>query len=320
MSVRYLLLVVAVGCATSDRDVIDEVVSDELIAPCPVGQWCIETATTSDSTRVSALLRGVWAVSPDDVFAVGHGGTILHRTGSAWTVMPSGTTSNLHAVWAASSSDVWAAGAGGIVLHFNGTAWSTVPSGRTVDVDAVWGSSATDVWFAGSTQVTRWNGTGMSKSLEVGGLLLSISGTSPNDVWTTGENTFLRHFTGSWQPTIKPIAGVSTMSAVLAIATNDVWVSEAVPGKETLRSTNGGASWTPHPASNGGFKSLSARASNDILGVGGTSVGHWDGSAWAIATPFGSTVSIQSVTTTPPTTAGQAWLVGENGLIAHLVL
>ncbi len=44
-------------------------------------------------------LHGVWGSGPDDVFAVGDLGTILHYDGHDWDMMPSGTDANLYAVW-----------------------------------------------------------------------------------------------------------------------------------------------------------------------------------------------------------------------------
>jgi len=310
--IRYLLLALVVGCTTSDLYALEEVTSAEAVA-CS-GGWCDETVTGV------SFLYSVWAVSPDDVFAVGAGGTILHRHDSTWTVMPSGgTTANLHAVWAASSTDAWAAGSGGVILRFDGTAWSSISSGMTWDINAMWGSSSTDVWFAGAAEMMHWDGAAFT-AWPAGGTFLSVSGSGPLDVWVTGENTYLRHHTGtgSWA-TIKS-TGTSTMSAVLAIAPNDLWASGPLIGKETMHSTDGGVSWTPYPALSGGFTSMAARASNDIWAIGGRTVGEWTGSMWSDTQPFGSTVSLQSVTTTPITTAGHVWVVGGSGLIRHRVL
>src|SRR5260221_13237206 len=35
---------------------------------------------------------------------------------------------NLQAVWGSGPNDVWAVGAGGVILHWNGTAWTSSPS------------------------------------------------------------------------------------------------------------------------------------------------------------------------------------------------
>jgi hypothetical protein len=254
-------------------------------------------------------LHSVWAVDADNVFAVGDGGTILHRINSAWSVMASGVTSNLRGVWAASASDVWAVGMGGTVLRFNGTSWSAITGATTSDIDAVWGSSATDVWLVGSGVVTHWNGTAFS-SMSFAGTLLSVSGTGPTDVWVAGENTYLHHFTGTWS-TVDPVIGTSTFFAVLAVGAKDVWATDFVLNKESVHYD--GSKWTPRKTNGGIFMGLAARASDDVWGVGGNDVGRWTGLAWTTTQPFGANVSLWSVTTT----VGNMWIVGDSALIEH---
>jgi hypothetical protein len=308
---RYplLVLVLVAGCISSETGESEQ--SSDLeaaaaaIPACPTGTWCVETAPVTGT-----LLHAIWAVSANDVFAVGDGGTILRRqNGNAWTQMVSGTTANLRGLWAASSSDVWAGGVGGVILHFNGTAWSSV-TGATTDVDAVWGSGSNDVWFCGSGTVLRRANNAFTK-FTFAGTLLAVSGTGPNDVWVTGENTNTHHWNGSTWTTVNPGAGTSTLLTVLARATNDVWVADFMPNKETLRFN--GSKWVAQKTSGSLFNSMSALSASDIWGAGGNDVGHWDGTAWTSTQAFGSNAAMWSVTTVP----GHAWLVGSSALIAH---
>jgi hypothetical protein len=305
-----LLLVLVAGCLSnetgeSERSSDLEAVAAVAIPVCPTGTWCVETAPVAGT-----LLHAIWAVTANDVFAVGDGGTILRRqNGNAWTQMVSGTTANLRGLWAASSTDVWAGGVGGTILHFNGTAWSAV-TGATSDVDAVWGSSATDVWFCGSGTVLRWTGSAFTK-FSFAGTLLAVSGTGPSDVWVTGENTNTHHWNGSAWTTVNPGAGTSTLLTVLAIASNDVWVADFMPTKETLHFN--GSKWVAQKTSGALFNGMSALSTNDIWGAGGNHVGHWNGAAWTSEQPFGTSAAMWSVTTVP----SNAWLVGSGALIAH---
>lgn len=278
------------------------------IPACATGQWCTEAAPAA-----GVLLHAVWAVSANDVFAVGDDGTILRRqNGNAWVDMNAPTTANLRGVWGSSSSDVWAGGVGGALLHFNGSTWSAVGT-QTSDIDAVWGSGPNDVWFCGSGSVLRWTGSSFTK-FSFAGTLLAVSGTGPNDVWVTGENTNTHHWNGSSWATISPGAGTTTYFTVLAVAPNDAWVSSFITGKDTMHFT--GSKWTAQKAMLTMFNSMSARSATDIWGVGGTGrIGHWDGSTWTVAQPFGS-VAMWSVSTI----AGHAWVVGDNSLIVHRAL
>jgi hypothetical protein len=312
VSVVLGLVVGLAGCIAPEPEEAErssdlDVGTDVAIPACTTGGWCSEAAPVS-----GVLLHGVFAVSANDVFAVGDGGTILRRqNGNAWVQMTSGTTANLRGVWASSSTDVWAGGIGGVVLHFDGTSWSLV-AGATSDVDAVWGSGPSDVWFCGSSVVLRWTGAGFTK-FNFAGTMLAVSGTGPNDVWVTGENTNTHHWNGSAWTTVSPGAGTTTYLTVLAVAPNDVWVSDFLPPKETMHFT-GATKWTAQKISSSMFNSMSARSASDIWAVGsGGRIGHWNGSAWsALDQPFGS-VAMWSVTTT----TGHAWLVGDGSLIAH---
>ena len=316
MTMRALLLAMVCGCTVADLTAAGEpdesqLLSQSTIAPCPTGQWCVETPASMTS---GPLLHAVWAIDANTVFAVGDNGTILQRIdGNDWTPMPSGTTSNLRAVWGSSATDVWAGGGPGTILHFDGTSWSTV-SAQISSVDSIWGANANSVWITGATVVLRWNGTSFT-TFALGGRLLSVSGTSPTDVWATGENASVRHYTGtSWGMLLSTIG--NSMYTVLALTPTDVWVSGPVAGKETAHYN--GSRWTtfktaPVASDAVSFTSMSALATNDVWGVGNSKIGHWNGTAWSLEEPFGSAQQLWSVSTVP----GHVWVVGLNGLIVH---
>lgn len=72
------------------------------------------------------LLRAGWVADPglSEAYAVGHGGTILHRTGDGdWQVEKSGTDANLYAVAARSATEVFAVGDRGVILRRVGGSW-----------------------------------------------------------------------------------------------------------------------------------------------------------------------------------------------------
>ncbi|MHC4600687.1 MAG: fibronectin type III domain-containing protein, partial [Planctomycetota bacterium] len=77
-------------------------------------------------------LRGVWAATATDVFAVGDNGYILYYDGNTWLEMNSGTTQALNDVWGTSLTDVWAVGAAGTTLHFDGNGWTSVANTTSV--------------------------------------------------------------------------------------------------------------------------------------------------------------------------------------------
>jgi hypothetical protein len=118
------------------------------------------------------LLRGIAAISPRDVWAVGihlagnsERALVEHWDGMRWRVagvpQPATFHVDLNAVTAVSATDVWAVGGTvsrrahlrTVIEHWNGRAWAVVaapqrPHGRD-SLSAVSASAATDVWAAG---------------------------------------------------------------------------------------------------------------------------------------------------------------------------
>ena len=181
------------------------------------------------SRTLSAALPGVWGTGPDDVWAVGYGGTILHWDGSAWFLVPSdptewlslpweatgrrlgrrdrghhpalgwrglvcfrrGTAESLYGLWGSGPNDVWTVGNAGTIRHWDGAAWSAVASGTSYSLWRVWGSAPNDVWAAGYSTST------------LAGVIVHWDGAT----WS-------------------PVSGAAPMKAVGVSGTgpNDVWV------------------------------------------------------------------------------------------------
>lgn len=272
-------------------------------ATCPSGQWCTETAPIASTVK----LVSAWAADASHVFAVGDAGTIVLRDCSAWTALSSGTTMNLTGVWAASGSDAWAVGDAGTLLHWDGSTW-TATAGQTADFTAVWGTTSSDVWaVTAGGQALHYDGTSWTPS-NLGGVLLSVSGTGANDVWAAGESAYVRHYTGTWGPTIDP-AGDPTYFAVLARSPTNVWVTSAIPGKETM--SFNGSTWTAHTTNSAIIQGLWARADADIWGVASKKIEHWNGTAWSTAQQ--EAVPMFGVTGT----STDVYVVGQAATILH---
>jgi len=121
-------------------------VGDGLIAHWDGSAWSVVTPPAPSPMPV---LFDVWGTGPADVWVAGEGGTLLWYDGSAWTVVPSGTTETLRALWGSASNDVYAVGDNGTILHFDGTSWTSETPPSSERLDGVWGSSGSDVFAVG---------------------------------------------------------------------------------------------------------------------------------------------------------------------------
>lgn len=79
-----------------------------------------------------ANLNGVWGYSPEDLWAVGSSGAILHFDGETWKRHRSPTTQDLYAIdghetMADGDADIYAVGASGTIIHWDGSDWTLEP-------------------------------------------------------------------------------------------------------------------------------------------------------------------------------------------------
>jgi hypothetical protein len=182
---------------------------------CLSSKWCWYNPLPQGSQ-----LTAFGGTGPNDIWAVGRYGTILHYDGQSWSVSPSGTPYSLFGVWASSANEAWAVGEGGLLLRWNGGSWMSPSSGTTTHLRSVWGSSGSDIWAVGDGGIAlRYNGS-MWSSVSTGTTenLSRVRGSSTNNVWAVGPAGTVIRFAGSaWSAMPVPGNPMTTW--------NDVWVS-----------------------------------------------------------------------------------------------
>ena len=101
-------------------------------------------------------LRGVWAASTSEAWAVGANGTIRRFIDKPilWDVVTDvPTEEHLNAVWGTSSSDIWAVGNHAVVLHYDGKSWIRMKvaglGSLRPDLFTVWSPAPGHVWVGG---------------------------------------------------------------------------------------------------------------------------------------------------------------------------
>ncbi len=306
-----------------------------------------------------------WAVGHSTVAGPFPRTLALHWDGVSWSVVPTPSPGNADALFAVngtSSRDVWAVGTWDgatrtktLIEHWDGNLWSVSPSQNPgpgnnflYDVEAL---TARDAWAVGArddgsgfgqTLLQHWDGVSWqvvdSPNVGTNNGLVSIAAVSPRDVWAVGwsrssssqSQPLIQHWNGrDWVAVPSPGAGApnAALSAVVAIAWNDVWAVgfrlSSPTHSETLIEHWDGRRWSIVPSPNVStqlniLNGAAAVSAGDIWAVGGSGPTqtssplalHFDGSAWSaapVAEVPGSYSYLSDATALP---SGQVWASG----------
>jgi len=158
------------------------------------------------------LLNWVHGTSRNDVFAAVNDGRVLHFDGTAWTAQDTPATEPVWGLWAVAPDDVWAVGGNTVslnppfVMHYDGASWSTVALPQLVrpGVHAlfkIWGSGPDDIYTVGQNGVVlHYDGVEFTELfVGVSQDLIGIWGTGPDDVLVVGGRgtAEIVHFDGA---------------------------------------------------------------------------------------------------------------------------
>lgn len=295
------------------------------------GDFCVEDGWCwQRPLPFGASLASAWGSGPNDVWAVGARGTIVHYDGTAWKIVPSGTHVDLTCVSGTSGSDVWAVGARGTLLHFDGATWSPKTSPTTQPLSGVHAVSASDVYVVGDAD-TRMHFDGTTWSILP--TVYPSAATRPNqngvwasttgEVWSVGEPYLMTvpHRTGgTWTTTEVEYTSSSSTSfrSVWGSNANDVWMTGDPGGVGALQHWNG-TKWSnvyPPSASLFAAPALTVTGSGpkDVWFFGGwQGSGHWDGTAF-VPQPD---LQYEYLTGGWVHPSGEGWAIGYGGRLAH---
>jgi hypothetical protein len=174
----------------------------------------------------NAVDRALWWIhgsSPDDWYAVGVGGIVVHESGGTQTRMDAPTDSTLFGVYD-DGTDVWAVGGDvantlqGEIWRWDGATWTLVADELPGLLFKTWNS-----WFVGHGIAYQWDGNALVEHHPPNGArLVTARGSSADDLWAVGglTNAELYHYSGgSWE----------TVDVDIACDTdgfNGVWVDD----------------------------------------------------------------------------------------------
>ncbi len=217
----------------------------------------------------------VCAADPDNAWAVGTNGTVLHFDGAGWKRQASGTAVELTGVSATDSEHVWAVGWGATILSYNGS-WKQQHSG-TATLRGVFALDHNHVWAVGSGgTVLFYGGKGWARQKTSNNMeLTSVCAVGPRHAWAVGLGGVVLVYRGAWRQDMNGPA------SLFGIAADETGRFLAV-GYEVR-------AWSESP---------------------GTSIYSFDGHRWteqqSIVTEYPTGVS---------TSAGRVWISGLGGIM-----
>lgn len=271
-------------------------------------------------------LFAVWGSSPDDVYAVGDRGAIVHFDGSSWTAMESGTTKRLWDVMGSSSSRIWAVGANGAVLFKkSGRSWIQKEIGTPRTLYSLWVKEDGTVYACGtggivlkkdewSWSVMRQGGSGADqRSIWAGedGEVFTVSYyLNPDDQAFFAAVLYVSRYDGaSWATTSFLEGAPTTLHGIWGSDSRDVYgvgrgVTIHFDGESYVRFQAGACELL-------GIWGITA---TDIFAVGSSgSVVRYNGSVWN-SMNSGTEVALYGVW---GSSGSDVYAVGEAGIIRH---
>lgn len=287
-AILSLLIPCLADCTPDTATLVDMVAPADMVSPADMvdaRRWIDETSGTS------ADLFAVWSgpAGAPGVFAVGAGGTILHRDAGGWHAQASGTTKTLYAVWGGLGpmgmppGANFAAGEDGVAL-------------KTSDGGATWQSltvGTTETLYAGYT-TKDFNVTVVG---ETGTVFHSLDGGATFSASTSGTTARLY---GAWSDSNFDFVAVGAMGTILRSSDDSKTFAAEVSGVQAdLHAVQGGfavgdsgvllrgqakGSWTAITSGTSAALWGTGGASNEMFAVGeqGTILHSRDlGATWA---------------------------------------
>jgi hypothetical protein len=266
-------------------------------------------------TPTGQTLFDVVTLAPNDTYAVGTVGTLIHYDGSAWSSVSIPTTADLRALWAIGTNDVYAVGGPtpgpGVVLHYDGTGWTEITTGAVSALGGVWASSSTDVYVVSaqvvSPDVRHFNGTTWAPVSACGGTITAIAGTSASNVYI-GTYAGLCRFDGtSWSVIDNtPVEKLARVSATE--------VAEVINTSASILRKWAGSVGGPPIAVPGYVFAVAAPSPDTLLAIGISGlVLELEGTVWThLVTP--TEVQLGAISATSPS---NVFIVGQAGVVLH---
>ncbi|RLF56574.1 MAG: hypothetical protein DRN27_09455 [Thermoplasmata archaeon] len=197
-----------------------------------VDMWKVEPIELESDNKEVAItedLNSVFALSSEDIWAVGPEAYIIHKgTSEYWELSDSNLEEpeDMNAVFFLDENNGWAVGAGDSILYYNGTEWTAQYNPAERDLYDVYFTDMNHGWAVGKLGTlvfydgTQWN----ELESNTGSDLYSIFMLNSEEGWAVGKNGTLVNFDGSfWYVTAS--SSLNDLNSTYAVNANNIWIA-----------------------------------------------------------------------------------------------
>ena len=147
-------------------------------------------------------LRSIWGSSPDDVWAVGSLGTIVHCNGVEWKKVESPVGIGLGDIWGLNSRDIYAVTTDlfsqSTVLHYDGNNWNKLENTPPVLFNSIWFSKDGKGYLVGTSVYSFENNVFTEISIGHDALLTTVRGRNSADIFIVADSKArVYHYNGN---------------------------------------------------------------------------------------------------------------------------
>lgn len=216
----------------------------------------------SNLTLPDICLKGVWGLSPNDIFAIGNNDTVIHYDGVSWS------NSNYF------DEDLY-------------------------DITGIWGSSANNIYFTSANRIMHFDGVNLEPvytDYSRTSRFTNIWGTSDNDIFAINEIGFIYHFDGANWKTMNSNS-IGDLYSISGTSHYDIFVSG---NNGTILHYNGNEWSNMFSGTDLAITGIYCISPTNVYAVTSTSILYYDGNEWGfMSTPNNENQGIQSISASP---------------------
>lgn len=149
-------------------------------------------------------LRAIWGASPNDVWAVGDKGTIIHWNGTQWKKVDAGINTRINSIWGTSQNDIYIVAVSGInsvLFKYDGLTWVNISPNIGIFATTLWKTNPGKL-LIGGTALLEYDGSSFQQVVipERTRGIVKMSGSNLNNIFSAGDFGEITHHNGiTWK-------------------------------------------------------------------------------------------------------------------------